>query len=273
MTAGTSSPQRSTQFPGKYLLAFAAGVFGIYLILVSVYWASFGNLSGEHDRWGQLGDFLGGMMNPLIGIAGFAGLFLTLRQQQHLLEMQYAQIENDSVKYDLEHMEHAANQLALAKAEAAREKSEEERRTAEKVARLMDYVKQWDSPEFKAAQFALRSFLRDYSSANQLFVIETMKGSTDRIGETGKCLTLVYTFLSRIELLLRHDLVRFVDVDQMLGHDIREWVSRLSLLCFVDLPGTSAGLCEQVRNLETWYRQFVEPLAPRFQMTPQLSTR
>jgi hypothetical protein len=61
-TTASESASTQWQFVRFFLLCYFA-VFGLMLLL---YISKFGMyLSTEHDRWGQFGDFLGGILNPL----------------------------------------------------------------------------------------------------------------------------------------------------------------------------------------------------------------
>ena len=65
------------------MLAFCVLVVAGYLIYFSVY-LGYG-LSKSPGDWGTFGDFVGGLINPFIGLAGIYMLVKTLRQNQRVI--------------------------------------------------------------------------------------------------------------------------------------------------------------------------------------------
>lgn len=59
----------------------ASGIAGI-LILIGVvayyHWHFSGDVFYEHDKWGQLGDFFGGILNPIYSLLAYLGLLTTV---------------------------------------------------------------------------------------------------------------------------------------------------------------------------------------------------
>jgi hypothetical protein len=78
-------------------LRFAAIVGGlIWIVLVAAYVASFGfELSGRQDVWGQFGDYVGGLLNPVFGFAGFLILLGTLHEQRLQIEEGRQRLKNE----------------------------------------------------------------------------------------------------------------------------------------------------------------------------------
>jgi hypothetical protein len=64
-TIDKTAPQSaSTQW--QFIQVFLFIYFVVFGLMLFAYVAKFGmHLSAEHDRWGQFGDFLGGILNPL----------------------------------------------------------------------------------------------------------------------------------------------------------------------------------------------------------------
>ena len=57
-------------------IALLVAAFGIYAI-------QFGTaVSKRQEVWGQFGDYLGGVLNPIFGLGGFIALLLTLHHQK-----------------------------------------------------------------------------------------------------------------------------------------------------------------------------------------------
>ncbi|MBS7596893.1 hypothetical protein [Pseudomonas sp. RC2C2] len=55
------------------------GLMGLY------FWQFHGALSTDQGRWGEFGDFLGGTLNPFLGLVSVILLALTLREQRRIL--------------------------------------------------------------------------------------------------------------------------------------------------------------------------------------------
>lgn len=63
-------------------------------VAIAFYFYRFhGSLSTDAAVWGQFGDFLGGLTNPLISLAGLAAVVATLRANSHALRSAEKQIE------------------------------------------------------------------------------------------------------------------------------------------------------------------------------------
>ena len=72
--------------PSNWLPASLAGVFLLAIVAFAVdlgfYRLQFaGELSGEHSRWAEFGDFLGGTLGPAFSLLGLLALLLTLYLQ------------------------------------------------------------------------------------------------------------------------------------------------------------------------------------------------
>ena len=64
------------------------------IVGLSYYWDKFDSkhLSIDHSEWGQFGDFIGGIVNPSVGLVTIILLVLTLRSQEKELREQREQI-------------------------------------------------------------------------------------------------------------------------------------------------------------------------------------
>lgn len=82
----TASQADSTQW--QFIKVFLLIYFVVFGLMVSSYIAKFGmSLSVEHDRWGQFGDFFGGILNPLTSFFTLiVAVFVWRLQQTELLE-------------------------------------------------------------------------------------------------------------------------------------------------------------------------------------------
>jgi Putative phage abortive infection protein len=67
-------------------LAAAGALF--FLVLLIVYFNTFGTkIPKEQDKWGQFGDFLGGVLNPIFSFLALIGLLITIALQVRQLRI------------------------------------------------------------------------------------------------------------------------------------------------------------------------------------------
>jgi hypothetical protein len=82
VTSRLESERRRRGYSIVLWIAAGAGVVAGSL-LIFAYVSQFGpHLSDTHDRWGQFGDYVGGLLNPVFGFAGFLILLHTLHEQK-----------------------------------------------------------------------------------------------------------------------------------------------------------------------------------------------
>ncbi len=78
-----------------------ATVFGVATVIAALvlfaYFKVFGaELSQDHSRWGQFGDYLGGVLNPVFGFLGLFALLLTISLQVKELKLTRDEIRNST---------------------------------------------------------------------------------------------------------------------------------------------------------------------------------
>src|SRR6185295_13433682 len=59
-----------------------------------------GELSDSQERWGQFGDYIGGLLNPLLGTATLLGVIFTIGLQRDLLKTTGDQVEVARREYE-----------------------------------------------------------------------------------------------------------------------------------------------------------------------------
>ena len=86
------------EFSDELVKLFKVGLIflGICLAaLLGMYLYNFGSqgLSNQQEVWGQLGDFIGGLLNPVVGILTLCLLLLTVKLQRDMLRAAKRQVE------------------------------------------------------------------------------------------------------------------------------------------------------------------------------------
>ncbi|MNV23368.1 hypothetical protein D3C71_1143790 [compost metagenome] len=79
----------------KWASAIAAGVVLIALIIVKIFVDNFWKypLPSEPDSWGQTGDFIGGLVNPVVGLATVLLIFISIHIQRGELRATTRQLD------------------------------------------------------------------------------------------------------------------------------------------------------------------------------------
>ncbi len=92
----------------------AAIIVLLILLLMGSYIDTFRNhpISKDPAHWGQMGDFFGGMLNPILAFASFIALLYTIRIQSEELRLTRAEFEK-SVKAQQEAVESQRSQVYL----------------------------------------------------------------------------------------------------------------------------------------------------------------
>ncbi|MFZ5579889.1 MAG: putative phage abortive infection protein [Pseudomonadota bacterium] len=101
------------------VIAAVAGV-GAILVYITVFGAELGAITNDLSRWGQTGDFFGGILNPVFGFLSVLALVLTLRQNQKALQQNQEALEDsrielsrsaDALAKQVDHLERQAFQV------------------------------------------------------------------------------------------------------------------------------------------------------------------
>jgi hypothetical protein len=74
--------------------ALSLGVTFFILVISSYVWNFYGSpISGDPSHWGVLGDFVGGVINPLLGLVTIWLLTMSLRQSNEMLDQARAELK------------------------------------------------------------------------------------------------------------------------------------------------------------------------------------
>jgi hypothetical protein len=72
--------------------AMVVTLFAWVVVLFFYRWTFDGNFSTKHDEWGQFGDYVGGLLNPLLGTLTLFGVLYTVRLQREVLKVSRDQL-------------------------------------------------------------------------------------------------------------------------------------------------------------------------------------
>ncbi|NRQ43021.1 hypothetical protein HRH59_10700 [Rheinheimera sp. YQF-2] len=90
---------KKTQIPLKHIVS---AVSFFIALTVAVYIAKWGvGFYDSVEKWGQLGDFFGGLLNPVIGFAGVLLLALTLKQNQDAMRDTGEILKHDQLRQSM----------------------------------------------------------------------------------------------------------------------------------------------------------------------------
>lgn len=87
-------------------LTIGGPLVALFLLVVAFgyYFYNFhGSLSPAHDKWGQFGDFIGGVLNPLFGFLAFILLLSTLHLQNRELQNSSHELAKSAEALKLQH--------------------------------------------------------------------------------------------------------------------------------------------------------------------------
>jgi hypothetical protein len=93
-TKTTEGERKARRMNTRNLLRWSSVILvGVYLVPLVIYYCKFADgrwgFSNRQDVWGQFGDFIGGMVNPVFSLAGTLGLLYTILLTRE--EVAYAQ--------------------------------------------------------------------------------------------------------------------------------------------------------------------------------------
>lgn len=96
----------------SFMKAVIYGSLVIFIIVLAVYFSNFHNgFSDKQEVWGNFGDFLGGVLNPIFGLFGLVALLITISLQTKELEATHIELRRSAHAQEL--MEKTAKEQAL----------------------------------------------------------------------------------------------------------------------------------------------------------------
>lgn len=108
--------QQTSAEPTTSKLVWVPIVIGAFLVLT--YWIYFGRVkhapAGGPDSWGQFGDFLGGLLNPVVGTITIVLLVRTLQSQLRAVDLQRNELTLQRSELQLQREETVRSTAALA---------------------------------------------------------------------------------------------------------------------------------------------------------------
>jgi uncharacterized membrane protein len=96
MSGGQSKEVQTLEVP-KWLLLLVAIATGVAIVMLCLYMYKFGfSLASSQDIWGQFGDYVGGVLNPLFSIVALFSLLYTIHIQSREMRESTAQLEQSA---------------------------------------------------------------------------------------------------------------------------------------------------------------------------------
>lgn len=79
---------------------FVLSLLTVLFLAAFYFWNFHGSFSGSHDKWGQFGDFIGGTLNPIIGLFGLFALLMTIVLQTKELELTREELRRSAISQE-----------------------------------------------------------------------------------------------------------------------------------------------------------------------------
>jgi hypothetical protein len=218
------------------------GLLALFVsITVICYVDRFGtSLSDEQEKWGQFGDFMGGFLNPIIGVAGFVGVLYSLHQQRRQLDLQGQEIHDQG------------RQLASEREERVKE---------ERLRRAWELLRAWDSTEMAKKRAWLANWIEPHADPGKepfrVYAQIGPGGTWKPPDEFWEAFDLVFGFWSRVHSLIRAGLLTRDVVGTLLEEDLKLWCR-----CSARLEFTGKFFGEPVRA--EWFDQNIVLLGRMF---------
>jgi hypothetical protein len=98
--------KKSTRTQLAFRLFQVLPIVAVVCIIVSLYFyvSTFpGALLAEHDKWGQFGDYIGGILNPVFGFFGLIALLATLALQSEELKLSTIELAKSAKALQQQH--------------------------------------------------------------------------------------------------------------------------------------------------------------------------
>jgi len=127
------------------------GLGSVFVVMIGLYFIQFGfyPLSDSPQNWGAFGDFLGGILNPIISFTALIILVKTIKQNEKALhQAQTALQQNENA------LKHNAEELELSRNELSRSaKSQEEQAELQRKRFIQEYTENQKTRLSQSIQF------------------------------------------------------------------------------------------------------------------------
>lgn len=102
------------RMPGIIIWVPILAAFTLSAVIVGFYFTQFNNgLSNDQTIWGVFGDYVGGILNPIVGLITIILLVVTLRQNQRALHQNEIALEQNREELELSRVELRNSATAL----------------------------------------------------------------------------------------------------------------------------------------------------------------
>lgn len=243
------------------LLASAPIILGIAL-LGAYFWNFAGRISDKQDVWGQFGDFVGGVLNPVIAWMTLIAVAISLRFTVHALRETAT-----ATRIALRQYEHELREQG-------------DRRLQERDARLKELTFQmhqlWVAPGMqeirREAMTSLRSAIDmtdvQEGASSPVFLGDYRMGGEQKSRRAYYMLRGVWEFLADINTLISKNMLDAGLTFQLFGASIEPWVV---LNERVDLRESPEDAAQESLDENRWFQERVRPLGGLLQYWQDLA--
>ena len=204
-------------------------------------------LSSSQEVWGQFGDYIGGVLNPIIGIAGTVGLLFSLKYNSEAIRISTDTLNDERAKSQASKQESALNE-------------------ARSRTNLM--YQTWISGEMQRLRTELWSFLnqqidnrqgRDSSfpanttstrrSQSQIAYLGSLRNTAD--SRSFYAIGTISHFVGDLSRMVKYRLVDNEMLGQLLGPSLMQWREIYEQISFLE---SSDDTNQTLRRDEDWHK-------------------
>lgn len=252
--------------PGKgMLILWSLSPTIVVLPMIAMYLRAFSiTPSSDHNRWGQFGDFIGGLVNPSIAWMTFVAIVFSYRHTVHAVresaKAAFAAQEELSV---------AREQLRIARTQLENErKNQEERREREAESALENRTFQvhgyWTDPGMQHSRLAALSKIKFDIIGKNTNMIYLGKYRESRIPEEWQTYTSiqrVWEFFAELDALLEAGMLNEPVFWRLMGPSMQPWVE---IDYRIELGADLHDPCFDIQDDMQWRVANVKPFCNKF---------
>lgn len=253
--------------PGKFVLFLCClSPTLVVLPMVVMYLRVFSSIpSSDHGRWGQFGDFVGGLANPSIAWMTFVAVVLSYRHTVHAVresaKAAFAAQEELSV---------AREQLNIARTQLENERNDQdERRQREAQSAMEERTFQlhghWTNPGMQQSRLAALAKIKYDLVGKDSNIIYLGKYRKSRVPEEWQTYTniqRVWEFFAELDALLEAGMLNEPVFWRLMGPSLQQWVE---IDYRIELGADFNDPCFDIQDEIQWRTNHVKPFCNKFQ--------